>query len=77
MNEFTVTLPVLVGLNMGIVQVVKVLVPERLLPLTALVIGIALSVLWTGVDRTSIFMGLFAGLSAMGIWSGSKATAGL
>lgn len=75
-NELIVTLPVLVGLIMGIVQVIKGFIPERFVPLSALCIGVALSTLWTGFDSASIFTGLFAGLSSMGLFSGSKASLG-
>lgn len=72
MNDLT--LPVLVGLIIGIVQVSKGFIPQRFVPLYTLCIGVGCALLFQGVEKANIVTGLIAGLSAMGVWSGAKAS---
>jgi len=70
-TEFAILLPI----TMGIVEVFKrTFLTARFLPLMALVVGVALSGFATGWTTASIFTGLILGLSAMGLWSGTKTT---
>lgn len=67
-----------VALIVGLVQVAKRLgLPSRFAPLLSLLLGIALvSLGLKGISAASIFSGLIVGLSASGLWSGTKALSG-
>jgi len=60
----------------GLVQVVKVTgLPKKLLPLSSIVFGVILAFVWGfGAIPYSILViqGLIAGLTASGLWSGTK-----
>jgi hypothetical protein len=61
---------------LGIVQVLKNLIPERLIPAVSLVIGIAMScIVSQAFNAQTILVGLSLGFMASGIWSGVKKTA--
>ena len=64
---------VLVALIIGIVQIVKQLnCPKPFLPIIAVAVGIALSLLSKSMGIEMI-NGIIAGLMAMGLYSGAKA----
>jgi hypothetical protein len=80
--EITFTLAVLVAAVVGLVEVVKKIgLPSRFLPVAAIVLGVGLSmlaVLGNMADASyaeAAFGGLIAGLSAVGLYSGTKNTA--
>lgn len=65
------------GLTMALVQVAKIAkTPKKLLPLFGVLIGVGLSFTANGASATATFIGLFASLSAMGLYSGTKSTLG-
>ena len=67
-----------VPVTLGLAQIVKGLgVSKRFVPLIAIVIGIGLSALAGATWQVSVGQGIIIGLSSMGLWSGSKATAGV
>lgn len=67
----------LMAIVMGLTGVLKLLkIPSRFLPLCALVLAIVGQGLMAGFSSTSIFTGIVVGLSASGLYSGSKATLG-
>ena len=79
MDNIVISFGTIVAIIMGIVQVAKYYLNKRWLPLLALIAGIALFYLkdWQVLAQNwaiDIFLGLIAGLSAMGIWSGTKNT---
>lgn len=71
-------LAVLSGVVVGLTQIFKVSfeIPNRYTPIANLVIGIGLSLLFIGVSRNSALLGIFAALSASGIYSSGKSVAG-
>lgn len=63
---------ILIPVILGIVQVIKNSLPEKYVkftPLISLVVGIGASVLFIGVTKTAVGIGLILGLSASGLWS--------
>ena len=65
------------ALVLGLTEVVKRLgLPRKMLPLFAVVLGAGVAMLASGVTTTAILNGIVAGLSSMGLYSGTKATAG-
>ena len=73
--ELTTLTATATALTIAIVQILKPFVGDRrLLPVLALVVGIGATAL---VDQTFtpviVLNGVISGLSAMGLWSGSKA----
>ena len=79
MDNFVVSFSVIVALVMGLVQVCKYYIRKRWLPLLALIFGVLLFFLkdWQILKQVwsqDVFLGLIAGLSAMGLWSGTKNT---
>ena len=71
-GQFLALVPVIVGL----VQAIKKTgyVKSRFLPLLAIALGIVGAWLLTGFSSLDVIQGIIAGLSASGLWSGSKAT---
>ncbi len=61
-------LPIVVG----IVQVIGGFVEKKTLPIFALVVGIIIALLAYGLDWSSLLIGLIAGLSSVGLYSGTK-----
>lgn len=62
---------------LALVEIVKRLgVPGQFAPLVAVVVGAGLSLLVSGVSIESAAQGLVLGLSASGLWSGTKAVVG-
>lgn len=65
-----------IPVTLGLVQVVKgVGVPDRFAPIASIAFGIGLVALTGAVWQVAIASGIVAGLSASGLWSGSKAVA--
>lgn len=70
-TQFLVLIPVVLGL----VQVVKLSgLATRWAPLTSLVLGICVAALVSGLSRIGILQGVIIGLSAAGLYSGTKTT---
>jgi len=67
----------LTGLTIGICEVIKRIgLPDRFIPLTAVVVGVVLVVLGdlTALTTLSILTGIAIGLSAVGLYSGVSNT---
>ena len=62
----------------GLTEVIKraVNLPDRVVPLVSLVVGVVGALLFLSVSRDSALLGIFAGLSASGLYSGTKAVSG-
>lgn len=69
---------VIVAVLIGLVEVLKRAfgIPKRFVPLTALILGILISILVNGHwgDPKPVFTGIVYGLSAVGLYSGAKNT---
>ena len=77
--EFTITFGIITAVLIGLVQVAKTIgLPTRWAALTAVVLGVVacLSLTLFRELATPVFYGVVAGLSAAGLWSGTKATIG-
>ena len=73
---FEATIASLLALVVGLTQVVKISLPEKLqklAPVVSLVFGLGLAFLFVSDTREAVWTGLFIGLSASGLYSGSKA----
>lgn len=69
------TAAVLVPVTLGLVQIVKGLnLPSKFAPILSIVFGIGLAFLLFKVSGITTLAGIFVGLSAAGLWSGTKAT---
>lgn len=61
------------GLTLGLVQVAKTVgLPKPLLPLLGILVGLGLSFTANGITGISALLGIYAALSAMGLYSGGK-----
>jgi len=68
-------IPILVGVN----QVLKTLgIPKRFVPITSILLGVGISFIVPGVATTFVAVvgGAVIGLSAVGLFSGTRATVG-
>ena len=76
--DISVQFLILVPVVLGVVQVAKVAgMSSRYAPLVSLMLGVLGAIFLVGaVDKASALQGVIAGLSACGLWSGFKATAG-
>lgn len=80
--ELTVDLSLLIGLTIGLTEVIKRIgqlnddVGKRFLPAISLLFGVGLSLFRMGVSYESVVLGFVIGLSASGLFSSSKAVAG-
>lgn len=66
-----------VGLIVALVQFIKMIgFPQKLAPVLAVVLGVVFGFVAFGTSdpAQSVIMGLAAGLSAIGLWSGVKNT---
>jgi hypothetical protein len=76
--EITLTLGVLSGLVVGLTEVIKRLgVPTKYIPLSAIIISLVLNLIFFkmgGETSQVILTSLVAALTAMGFYSGGKAT---
>lgn len=65
----------LIAAIVGVVQVIKsVGLPSRFASLLSLLLGIVAVVAFEGFSAMAVFEGVVAGLSASGLYSGTKAT---
>lgn len=67
----------LIGLIVGLVEVLKRAgLPKRFLPLSSLIFGVAAGIFYINPEdlRAGIIVGLMMGLSASGLYSGTKNT---
>jgi len=76
--EITITIGLLIGVTMGIVECIKRLgLNARYLPLISLVIGVGIvSLGMQEVSLQSALNGIVVGLTASGLFSGGKALIG-
>lgn len=59
----------------GLISIIKELgIPKRLIPLAVILTGIGVSLLLNDISKASVIAGIIAGLSAMGLWSGTMNT---
>ena len=73
--ELTPQFAVIVPVILGVVQVAKIAgLPSKWAPLLSVLCGVSVALLVDGVTVESGFLGVLAGLSASGLWSGTKAT---
>ena len=71
----TLDFGLLVAIVLGLTQILKqTFVGSKLVPFIALLIGVGTSFLFEGISTTAVITGLVASLSAMGLFSGGKAT---
>jgi hypothetical protein len=69
------TIAVLVAIVIGATQVAKIAgLAKRWLPTFAVVIGVAISVIHTGLTGNAVLEGLMVSLMSMGLYSASKTT---
>lgn len=67
----------LIGLIVGLVEVLKRAgLPKRFLPLSSLIFGVAAGIFYINPEdlKAGIIVGLMMGLSASGLYSGTKST---
>lgn len=65
----------LVPVVIGLVEVVKLVkVPDRYLPIAAIILGILGNLVITGTTGFSIIGGIVIGLLAVGLFSGTRST---
>ena len=72
--EITITVGLLVAVVIALVEGIKQagIVPAKLLPIIALVLGIAAGIVYSGLDiKMGILVGIFIGVSAIGTYSGT------
>lgn len=65
----------LIGVIVGIVELLKILgVPKKLLPIASLILGVISGMIYLFPEdpQAGILMGIIMGLSASGLYSGSK-----
>ncbi len=74
-----ITSTAVIAVTLGLVQIIKSLTSEKIAPILALIVGIGCSYLTATLPGAEpfnhslvIFSGLVYGLSAMGLYSGSK-----
>jgi len=66
---------ILIAVTVGIVEVLKrAKVSSRFLPICSLFIGVCLSILAFTLTTNAVMSGLVVGLSAMGLFTGTKTT---
>lgn len=76
MDSLVIDFAVVTATIMALVQVIKAMgLPSKWAPVPSLVLGIAAGVLYLDPSdwQRGILVGIVAGLSAMGAWSGPKA----
>ncbi len=77
MNDFSVYGMAIVPIILAMVELLKKIgVPKKLSPLMAVALGIlsGFYYLAPGEPKKAIFLGIVSGLSAIGLWSGTKNT---
>lgn len=71
----TVAQVALVAVTVGLVEVIKRtnIVADRFIPLVSIVVGIALAFVYPGISiAVTVLSGIVIGLSASGLYSGTK-----
>lgn len=70
--DIVISVPIIIA----IVQVIKQTryIEDRFIPIVSLFCGILFYAIFSGIDTTSIYEGLIAGLTASGLYSGVKTT---
>lgn len=78
MNEVLTAMAVLTPVVIGLTEVAKraARLPDRLAPVVAIALGVAAALLFDPALpwRDELATGVLAGLSASGLWSGTRAT---
>lgn len=76
MTNTIIDIAMISSLVLGITAVISQTgyLPSRFKPLFALVLGIALALVFSGLTRDNALVGIIASLSSMGLWSGTKKT---
>ena len=75
MVETAILIAVIVGLAEAIKRAFKL--PSRFAPLIAIALGILATVSFSGLDPMVVFQGVVAGLSASGLYSGTRSVSGI
>jgi len=66
-------LPTIASMALGITATLSEAgINSRYKPFMSLLVAIVTSILYTGMTRESIIMGIIGGLMASGLWSGTK-----
>lgn len=69
-----ITFPILVAVTMGVTEVIKIIIGNtRFTPLIALFLGVGVALGAFDVNFQAVLTGLAIGLSACGLFSGTKA----
>lgn len=80
MNELLQAMAIIVPFVIGLTEMAKRTgkLPDRYVPFVSVALGVALAFLIAPslVWRDEVVAGIMAGLSASGLWSGTKAVAG-
>lgn len=75
--EITLTFALVVGITMALVEIIKRFgITPKLLPIIAIILSFLLFFLGELPIKQHILTSIVAGLSAMGLFSGTKATIG-
>lgn len=73
--QITTQFLILVPVILGVVQAIKMAgIPKKYSALIAIVLGAGAASALNGFDMNSLLQGIAAGLSAAGLYSGTKAT---
>ena len=72
-----ITFPILVAVTIGITEIIKralgeIPIAQRITPVIALILGIFLALGAYEVDFETVFTGMVIGLTASGLFSGTK-----
>lgn len=66
-------LPTIASMALGITATLgKAGINSRYKPCISLLVAITTSILYTGMTRESVIVGIIGGLTASGLWSGTK-----
>jgi hypothetical protein len=79
MENIVFDMSLIIGITLGLTQAIKMLgLPSRFSALISLVIGVGVAFLaiTTEPTNTKILLGILCGLSASGLYSGTKAVIG-
>jgi uncharacterized oligopeptide transporter (OPT) family protein len=77
--EIALTLATVIALVVGLTQVVKQtnIISDRFIPVAVMFLALVVSIIvFKGISFEVVVSGLVAGLSSMGLWSGTKTVAG-
>ena len=72
--EISVQFLILIPVVLGLVQAFKIMgLKKKMVPITSVVIAVLGAIFLVGsLNKVSILQGIIAGLSACGLWSGTK-----